>query len=735
MTSGRFCRWIAALLICFLPLSPAQAQNVASAATTAAPAAPTADQLQQLVSTLKDDKARAQLVDQLQALIAAQNATEQKKTISPFAWFSTLPGELDAIGAEVLSAVPIFAQAPRGLAWLRLQANDPELQQRWIGIAEKLAAIFGAGILAGLVTRLLLRRPAERLLARTSERWPVRLLLLIAGAFVEALPVLVFAAVATFVLPLTDPHTGTRGVAKVVITATVWARGVLAVAWVLLLSPGAQTLYDLTEETRHYLYIWTRRFVAWSAYGSAASAGAWWLGAPSAIVGLLIRASVLVLAVLAIIFVLQNRSAVAQWLRGRSSGGGWRLMRSRLADTWHVLAIVYIVGTFGVFMLNAEGGLNLLLRATALSLVVVTTAAILIRFIEQALRTGFAIGPDLKTRFPTLDARANRYVPVLSWASSSMIYVLAALALLQAWGVNAFSWLQATAGSRAATSLFGIVVALAVALVAWELFVSALERYLQNLESDSRRHARARTLFPMLRLIVLIVLAIILGFVVLGQLGINLGALIAGAGVFGIIAGLGSQSILKDFMTSIAVLIDDTFAVGDVIDVGNGCNGVVERMSIRTIKLRAFDGSLRTVPFSEMKTIQNLTKDYSYYVANVLVSNHEDTDRVVVILKAVVDEMRKDETFGPSMLESLDVAGVDRFADGGVIIMVRMKTLPIHQWVVGREFNRRMKQAFQRENVELPSSSQTIYLAANPKEDAPPVRIDIGGAKPATPSS
>jgi len=712
MIRRRILPWIAFLALCFAPLLSAAAQNAAPPPPASAPAAPTVEQLQQLVATLKDDKARAQLIDQLQALIAAQNAQQQQQAASPLAWLSQLPDQIDAIGGELLAAVPVLFQLPRAAHWLERQFGDPALRDYWIAVFEKLVTFLGAGIVAGALVRLLSRRTALRLTGATRDHWAARLLLLALGAVVEALPAAAFAVTVAFVAPLTEPDTGTRGVAAAIATAAVWAWGLVAMARVLLLAPAAQTLYALGDETCNYLYIWIRRFAYAAALGYAVSTGAWWLGAPSAIIGLLIRVSILVLAVLAIIFVLQNRGAVASWLRGgdESAKSGWRSTRRRFAETWHILAIVYIIGSFGVFIVSDHGGLSLLLRATALSLVVITAAAILVRFIDQALRRSFAVSPELKARFPTLERRANRYVPILHAVGSILIYALAVLALLQAWGLSAFTWLRVNAGGPVTGGMISIAVAVAVAVIAWELFVAGLERYLQRLENDSRRRARARTLFPLLRLILAVVLSVIVGFVVLAQIGINLGALIAGAGIFGIVAGLGLQPLLLDFLTSISVLVDDTFAVGDVIDVGNSRSGVVEAMSIRAVKLRAFDGSLLTVPFSEVKAIQNLTKDYSFYVANIGIAYREDTDQVAKVLVEVAEKMRQEPEFGSVMLAPLEVVGVDRFEDSAVIIVVRLKTLPIHQWRIGREFNRRFKKAFDEKGIEIPFPQRTIYF-------------------------
>src|SRR5262249_32701389 len=151
---------------------------------------------------------------------------------------------------------------------------------------------------------------------------------------------------------------------EVIIRASVLARALLAVAQGLLLQPSAPlALMGAEEETRIYLYIWTRRFVAWAVYGYAAAEAAWWLGAPGGIYTTLLKSAALVLAVLAVIFVLQNRQLAGGFIRGKRSGpdqagggSGWRVLRHRLAETWHVLAIVYILGVYAVYALQIPGG-------------------------------------------------------------------------------------------------------------------------------------------------------------------------------------------------------------------------------------------------------------------------------------------------------------------------------------------------------------------------------------------
>jgi small conductance mechanosensitive channel len=706
MIRRRILSWIAALALCLLPLLTAQAQ---SAAVPAAAGTPTVAQLQQLVSTLKDDKARAQLIDQLQALIAAQNAQQPSASESPKAWFTGLPAQLDAIGGEILAAAPILAQAPSIGAWAEHQFEDPTLRQRWIDIGSKLFLILVAGLVADVITRFLLRHPARFLHARQSDSVPAQLMLLMLAMVVELLPVLAFAAVAIFVTPLTEPAVRTRGVATVLIATTVWARGCLAMARCLLLSPRAQLLYPLGEETRNYLYIWMRRFAYCAAYGYAISVCAWYFSAPGAIEGLLMRSAVLVLAVLAIVFVLQNRAPVAEWLRGgeRRDEIRWRGLRNRLGESWHVLAIAYVVGTFGVYVLNAEGGFAILLRATALSLVVISGAAILARVSERLLRRSFSVTPELKTRFPRLEMRANRYTALITNTTVTVIYILAAAALLEAWGISAFTWLVDLAQQPSARNVVSLAIVLIAGLVLWEFFSAMIERKLAGIDHGGR--SRARTVLPLLRSTVMVVLITVAALMILSQIGINIAPLLAGAGIAGIAVGFGAQALVKDVITGFFMLLEDTFAVGDRVDVGGGHVGTIEAVSIRNFRLRDIQGVVHTVPFSAITTVLNMSRDFAYVVCDAGIVYRENPDRVIEVMREAGKEIAAEPRWSRYVLAPLEILGVERFTDTAMIIRARLKAAPPHQIELGREFNRVLKNAFDRAGVEMASVNQLYY--------------------------
>jgi small conductance mechanosensitive channel len=682
-------------------------------AQSSAPApAPPADELSRLVDTLQDDKARAAFIAQLRALIAVERHQPAAMPATPPDLFAGAAQQFQAVGNEILAALPVIAETPQFIAWFKNQTSDETRRAFWLAIGLKLAIIFGAGLAADGLAWLALRRPLQRLNAATGATATTRLLALALDAALESVPVLLFAGVANFVMPLTQSHFVTEQVAGQIIAATLWSRLLLAVARSLLLSPNAVAQFGFSAETRAYLYIWLRRFAIWTAYGYAISVAAWWLGTPGTIDGLLERITVFVLAVLAVIFILQNRSAVAEWLRGDGGGAlGWRVLRNRLADTWHVLAIVYVTGTFAVYVLHVEGGFSFILRATVLSFIVLLAAGLLVRLVRHGCAHGFAVSAELKTRFPTVEARANRYLAVVTVLGTTLVYLFAGLLLLQVWGINSFDWIALLAERKATGSVVTIVILVIGALFLWELFSTTIERYLANLDSDSRRSARTRTLLPLLHTTVLVIIITMVALTLLSELGLNIAPLLAGAGVAGIAIGFGAQTLVKDVITGFFFLLEDTFAVGDVVDVGNGHAGTIEAISIRNFRLRDLAGAAHTVPFSEVSILRNMTRDFAYVLCDAGVAYREDPDRVIAVLREIGAALAADQDWANCLLEPLEILGVEKFTDSAMVVRARIKTAPLKQWAVGREFNRRMKKAFDASGIEMPAANQTDYLA------------------------
>ena len=702
------------------------------------PTAPSVDELQRLVDTLQDDKARADFVTQLQALIAAQRgAAAQHESASPVGWLSQ---RIDQVTSEVLESASVVVDAPRLVAWGRWQVENDGARRRWLEIGLALVIVFGCATVAEWLVRRFLMRLLPRAPPRRSDARGVRLLFALLELIIGALPIVAFAAVAYVVLPVTlPPSSASRTSLALLVHAVVVARLILAVAKSLLLGsdPGIG-LVVTTEETRNYLYIWIKRFTFWGVFGFAFAEGAWWLGVPGGVYALMLKSVALVLAILAIVFVLQNRAAVHGWIAGPAKppddagAVGWHRLRRRLAETWHVLAIVYILGIFVVYALHVAGGFVYLLRATVLSLVAIIGARLLVRLAERVSERGFAIAPDLKTRFPTLEQRANRYVPILTGLVRAIVYLAALLVVLQAWDVGSFAWFETELGRKATGIVLSVGAVVGIALAVWEIFSAAIERHLSNLAATAPSRTRLRTLLPLLRTAMLCVIVVMATLIVLSQIGINIAPLLAGAGVVGLAIGFGSQALVKDIITGLFILIEDQIAVGDIVDVGKDHKGTVEAISIRTIRLRDQAGIVHTVPFSEVTSIKNLTKDFAYAVARIGISYSEDIDRVVEILRGASEELMTDEAVAPFILDPFNYQGVDSLDDFSLVLLVRIQTLPGKHLVVGRAFNRLVKMAFDKHGIVGRDPSPVVITGAGYDTPSAASGSNEQAAQPAT---
>jgi small conductance mechanosensitive channel len=233
---------------------------------------------------------------------------------------------------------------------------------------------------------------------------------------------------------------------------------------------------------------------------------------------------------------------------------------------------------------------------------------------------------------------------------------------------------------------------------------------------------RTRTLASMARNLAVTLLVAIGMIEVLSELGVNANALLAGAGVVGLAIGFGAQTLVKDLITGMFILIGDTVRVGDVVDLG-GRAGVVEAISMRTITLRAYNGDVHTIPYSSIDVVTNMTKDFSYYVFDLVVAYKEDVDRVVEVLLEIDSQLRREWPYRRLMLEPLEIAGVDAFRESGPVIRARTKVRPGEQWKVGREFNRRIKRRFDELGIELPVPQQKVVFSGGAAEDAAAVLL------------
>lgn len=209
---------------------------------------------------------------------------------------------------------------------------------------------------------------------------------------------------------------------------------------------------------------------------------------------------------------------------------------------------------------------------------------------------------------------------------------------------------------------------------------------------------RVRTLINVLWTITSGFLWFIVVLVVLGLLGVNIGPILAGVGVVGLAVGFGAQYLVRDLVSGFFLLLENQIRVGDVAII-NGTNGMVEAVTFRTVVLRDQAGAVHVFPNGSINSLANTTMDWSACVIDVSVSSREDPDRVMDVMRRVAEEMRAEPRYDQVMLEPIEIFGVDNFTDSIVIIKARFKTRPLQQQVVGREYRRRLKKAFDAEGI------------------------------------
>jgi len=222
------------------------------------------------------------------------------------------------------------------------------------------------------------------------------------------------------------------------------------------------------------------------------------------------------------------------------------------------------------------------------------------------------------------------------------------------------------------------------------------------------------------------VILIVAAMIVLKELGVEIGPILAAAGIVGLAVGFGAQSLVKDVISGFFILLEDQIRVNDVVQVA-GKGGLVERINLKTTILRDLAGNVHYVPNGQIDVVTNMTKEYSRYVFDIGVAYREDVDEVMEVIKEVDEELRNDPAFKDDILEPIEVLGLDQFADSALIIKARTTTKPIKQWYVGREFNRRLKRKFDERNIEIPFPHITLYMGQDKQGQSPPLHVAMEG--------
>jgi moderate conductance mechanosensitive channel len=544
-----------------------------------------------------------------------------------------------------------------------------------------------------------------------------RVPLVIARLLLELVPVLGIAVIGHLIAASSlGGETSSRLVILAVIDSFVVCAAALSVIR-MLLSPGTSRLrlFHLRDTTALYLMKWSRRLILIAVIGYAIGEVGLLLGLSQIAHDAFQKTVGLVLHVCLAIMVIQKRRAVRRILRAPPEATGViATVRNRLAKVWHWIALFFLIATWLVWAIEAKNSFTTSLRyliVTALVLLGARLLLLLLLGVVDRVMRPTSQGEGLYTGMQT---RLVAYHPVVSGALRLAVYLLCIVGLLQLYGLNTFLWLIGSdLGQRILSAVGALVATLVLAFGVWEAVNAAVQQHLERLQREAQyaKSARLRTLLPLLRSTVLITIAVVTGLMILGEIGINIGPLLAGAGIIGVAIGFGSQKLVQDLITGIFLLLENAMQVGDTVTV-SGLSGTVEALSVRTIRLRASDGSVHIIPFSSVTSVTNVNRGLGNAAVVVSVAYDEDTDRVCDELKAIVSGMRTDPDLSAKMLSDLQLWGVDAVTGAEVTIAGQVVCTDSGRWVVQREFNRRMKRRFQELGIRIFNPVQTIALQA-----------------------
>ena len=300
--------------------------------------------------------------------------------------------------------------------------------------------------------------------------------------------------------------------------------------------------------------------------------------------------------------------------------------------------------------------------------------------------------------------------------------MVVALVVLDAW--RAFdlpAWLDSEAGRATVALIVRVGVVLLAAALAWTVLASLIEHRL-GATSGRRASEREKTLLMLFRNAAAIVIATMTVLVLLSQIGIDIGPLIAGAGVVGLAIGFGAQKLVQDVITGVFIQLENGMNQNDIVEVA-GHFGTVEKITVRSVVIRTLDGGYHLIPFSSIDTVSNHTRDFGYHYAEYNIAHREDVDQAVAQLEAAFKDLMEDPELAAEVLAEIEIPGVTALNERGFTIRVMIKTRPGSQWMIQRAFNRLVKRRFDAAGIELPYPQSVVHFGRDRDGHAAPVDV------------
>ncbi|MCX5616093.1 mechanosensitive ion channel [Bombella sp. TMW 2.2559] len=532
----------------------------------------------------------------------------------------------------------------------------------------------------------------------------------LACAVLELITICTFPLVA-LLMGLLDPAPSSE--TSFAIWSISWLIGIGLGVWTLLLRIflAPQTpwlrLSILRDSSSAFIFSYFRQIGVILAWGFSFLAVLRAMQLPLPVSSGLQKLLMLVVHIFLAVMIIRSRKRV-QHACQRVSANSRRLqsIMALVSGSWWIVALFFDFALWLVWAADIDGGYQLILQIfvrTLVALIIVRIISILsYGGLERFMRALDGWNLNEETLF-----RIRRYYPAATAVIRLIIIVLTILALALAWGAPVHLLFgHDMLGPRVLQAAVTILVALFIGVLAWEVANVTIEHHIRRLGLQEGRDvqiriARLQTLTPMFRILFLLVLAIIIGLTVLSQLGIDTGPLIASASIFGVALGFGSQKLVQDFISGIFLLLENALTVGDCVTL-NGTYGVIERLSLRSVHVRANDGSMNIFSFSSLTQVTNYNRDFSRAMILATVDIDSDTDQVAAILVEIGKEMRNEAAYKDLILADFDLWGVSAIGESSVSVKGVYPTTNAGRWTVEWEFNRRMKKRFEKAGIQYP---------------------------------
>lgn len=420
-------------------------------------------------------------------------------------------------------------------------------------------------------------------------------------------------------------------------------------------------------------------------------------------------------ALLTAVFVLRFRRPIAHLIRNRPLER--RLKQRSLHDLvrlmgnlWYVPVLLLVVTSLVATFLSA-GDSSAALRRALICALLALLAMTLLGLIRRRAR-----------RLDERPRRSASYLEQLQGFCFTLLHIGVLLVFveigLRVWDLSLIRYAEGE-GAAVSAKVFSFGATLLVARLVWLLIDTALQHSF-GAGGKGRTNARALTMLPLIRNVLLVTIAVIALIVALANMGVNVTPLLAGAGVIGLAIGFGAQSLVADLITGLFIIIEDSLSIDDYVDVG-GHLGTVEALTLRTVRLRDLDGVVHTVPFSEIKTIKNYSRQFGYAMFRWPVPASMPIDQAQALVREVAEELRRDRQVSRNIWSPLEMQGIEGFDAGQAILRFRFKTAPIKQWEVQRAFNLLLRQKLDACGLELAMPRLNVQLS-RPKTPAAPAR-------------